>query len=173
MTKWTEEELARVMHENNLRIIGGTGGKKASGTNPVPYRHETLKAEAKMPGTRNTEEEDLQRARGVYLSSYKKPNKHNAVASEFNGRVYPSKKAAAHAQEDVLRIKAGDIDFTLEEVSFRIPGGAKHRLDCVHFKRVGDFWKIHWVEVKGRDLPLGRLKRRQVEEIYQIHIEVV
>ena len=32
---------------------------------------------------------------------------------------------------------------------------------------------IEYIEVKGRDLELGKMKRRQCEEIYGIHIEVV
>ena len=32
---------------------------------------------------------------------------------------------------------------------------------------------FRYLEVKGRDLPMGKLKRKQVEDIYKIQIELV
>lgn len=93
----------------------------------------------------------------------------------YNGKLYASKKEALKAQELDLRVKAGDIDFYLEQVPFKLPGGAKHRLDFVTFKQVEKIplYEVHFIEVKGRDLELGKLKRHQTEELFGISVELV
>ena len=108
-----------------------------------------------------------------------KPNKYHA---ERTGH-YASKKEAAYAAELELRKKAGQVSFWLEQVPFILPGGVKHKLDFVVFVRCDSLnhrplnwsWPYHvmFVEVKGRDLPMGKLKRKQVEDLYHIDIEVV
>ena len=60
--------------------------------------------------------------------------------------------------------------FFLTRVPLRLPGGVKHFLDFVEFWTDGS---TRFVEVKGRDLPMGKLKRHQVEELYGIKIVVV
>ncbi len=65
---WSEEELERVLQENDLHIISDTS-KQASTNSPVPPSLKGLKTEIKMPGTRNTEEEDLQRLVIAWLKS--------------------------------------------------------------------------------------------------------
>ena len=35
------------------------------------------------------------------------------------------------------------------------------------------FWSVEFIEVKGRDLAMGKLKRRQVEELYHIKVKVI
>ncbi len=119
------------------------------------------------------------------------PPKHK-YGAERTGH-YASKKEAQYAADLELRKQAGEISFWLEQVAFLLPGTytdkrgrtkrAVHRLDFVVFKyqeygneyvRVNkDMWKIEFVEVKGRDLPMGKLKRKQTEELYGIHITVV
>jgi hypothetical protein len=116
-------------------------------------------------------------------------SKYNAVRT--NG--YASKKEAEYAEGLAAAKAAGDISFWLEQVPFKLPGGSKYLLDFVVFTLVPktaraehllmvdkiDRAELHWafdvrfVEVKGRDLPLGKLKRRQTEELYGIKIEVV
>lgn len=108
------------------------------------------------------------------------PTKHHAVRTGH----YQSKKEAKFAAELELRKQAGEIDFFLDQVRFWLPGvytdkrgrtrRASHRLDNITFKHVvGDLWKIEWLEVKGQDLPMGKLKRMQCQDIYHIHIQVV
>jgi hypothetical protein len=99
---------------------------------------------------------------------------------------YASKKEARYADELSMRQKAGDILFWLEQTPFRLPGDIVYRLDFVVF-RVGTFhastvdtgfngidsYIVEFVEVKGKDLALGKLKRKQVEALYKINITVV
>jgi hypothetical protein len=89
---------------------------------------------------------------------------------------YSSRKEAKYAAGLALRKKAGEISFWLEQVPFQLPGGIVHRLDFAVFINASDdsaCYCVHWIEVKGKDLAMGRLKRKQVEEIYGINIEVV
>ena len=98
----------------------------------------------------------------------------------YNGKVYASKKEARYAQELDLRVRAGELSFYLEQVPFLITtgkGAIIHRIDFVTFTGRGDEGKsprynVEFIEVKGYDTPLGKLKRKLVEEKYSITIEV-
>jgi len=97
-------------------------------------------------------------------------SKFNAVITEALGIKFHSKKEARYYLELVCRQKAGEIKYFLMQVPFRLPGNAKHLLD---FMIVHSDDSIEYVEVKGKDLPMGKMKRNQVEEIYGIRITVV
>lgn len=97
-------------------------------------------------------------------------NKHRAVITECDGIKFSSKKEARYYQELRARQHIGEVKFFLTQVPFRLPGGVKHFLDFVEFWTDGS---TRFVEVKGRDLPMGKLKRHQVEELYGIKIVVV
>ncbi len=111
-----------------------------------------------------------------------KHNKYHAERVEVGGRTLSSKKEARQVQELELRKAAGDIDFWLEQVSFPLPGiftdskgrqrRARHQLDFITFKKVGELYRVEFLETKGRDLPMGKLKRLQTEAIYHLKIEV-
>lgn len=59
--------------------------------------------------------------------------------------------------------------FFLRQIPFDLAGKSKHQIDyCVFTKE-----EVFFIEAKGRDLPLGKLKRNQVEDIYNIKIFVV
>lgn len=115
----------------------------------------------------------------VRLSPKPKGNKYHAVRTGH----YASKKEAEYADQLAFEQKLGSVSFWLEQVPFRLPGGYIHRLDFVVFKVMTltikgvtadtGIFGIQFVEVKGRDLPMGKLKRKQVEEVYHITIEVV
>jgi hypothetical protein len=102
------------------------------------------------------------------------PSKYHAVRTGH----YHSRKEARFADTLELRRKAGEIAFWLEQVPFRLPGDVVYRLDFVVFKVNLDLanrpcWTVEFVEVKGKDLPMGKLKRKQVEDLYGIKITVV
>jgi len=100
-----------------------------------------------------------------------KPSKYKAQRT----RGYASKKEAEFADQLALRKEAGEVWFWLEQVPFKLPGGSTHRVDFMVFyaypKSQWRSWAL--IEIKGRDLPLGKLKRKQVEEIYKVKIRVV
>ena len=96
-------------------------------------------------------------------------SKYKAQRTSYNGKVYPSKKQAKKAEELELLKSVGKIKGYIEEVPFRLPGKSVHRVD---FGVIELDNKVTWLETKGRDLPMGKLKRRQVEELFHIHIVV-
>lgn len=99
-----------------------------------------------------------------------KKNKHRAVKTEYNGRVYDSIKEANFARDLDLLKRSGNILSWVPQVRFDLEGKAKHYVDFLIFYPDQTF---RLVEIKGRDLAMGKLKRRQTEEKYQVKIEVV
>ncbi len=104
-----------------------------------------------------------------------KEHKYHAVRTEYNGKAYPSKKEAKHAEENDLRIKAGDLSFYMEQVPIKLPGKITYRVDFVEFTQVANLplYEVHFVEVKGYKTKVGAIKIKQVEDLYPIKIEVV
>ena len=104
------------------------------------------------------------------LSTKTKRDKYNRSPVQertVDGIIFDSKKEMNY----YLKLKIDpDIKFFLRQVPFDIPGGYKHRVDFMAVMKDGS---IRWIEVKGMDLPQGKMKRKQVESIYNITIEVV
>lgn len=99
-----------------------------------------------------------------------KESKFHSVITEALGIKFHSKKEARYFLELVCRQKAGEILYFLRQVPFDLPGGVKHVVDFMLVKADGS---IEFVEVKGRDLPMGKMKRKMVEDLYHISILMV
>ena len=97
-------------------------------------------------------------------------HKFNAQPTEVNGRRYDSKKEAKYATELALRQQAGEVLFWLEQVPFHLPGNTKYRVDFMEFHADNT---VHFVDVKGMETQVFKLKKRQVEELFPVEIEVV
>jgi hypothetical protein len=98
-----------------------------------------------------------------------KNHKYGAVRCESNGIKFPS-KLEMHCHQTLSSLKnSGKILFFLRQIPFDLPGGYIHRVDfCVFTTK-----KVLFIESKGRDMPLGKLKRQQVEELFNVEIFVV
>ena len=96
-------------------------------------------------------------------------HKFRAVPSESDGILFGSKKERAYYRQLKLRVQSGEVLFFTRQTGFDLPGKVRHFLDFVEYWADGT---VHFVEVKGHDLPMGKLKRTQVEAIYPITIEV-
>ncbi|HBL23936.1 MAG TPA: hypothetical protein DDZ40_07430 [Deltaproteobacteria bacterium] len=96
-------------------------------------------------------------------------HKFRAKPSEADGIIFASKKEMDYYRELLLRKKSGEVLFFLRQVPFHLPGNVRHVIDFVEFWSDGT---VHVVEVKGYDTPLGKLKRKQVEDIFPVTIEV-
>ena len=105
-----------------------------------------------------------------YRRRYTRRNKYHAVKTEYGGVTYDSKLEARFAALLDQYQRAGMIRSWTRQIPFRMPDGSIHRVDFMVF--YGDD-RFSLVEVKGRDLPQGRLKRAVVEEKYGVGIEVV
>jgi hypothetical protein len=99
--------------------------------------------------------------------TWRPKHKFKAIACERDGLKFPSK--LERKCYDTLKSlqNQGKIRMILRQVPFDLPG-CKHTIDfCVFTSE-----NVVFIESKGRDLPMGKLKRKQVEEVYQINIHV-
>lgn len=119
-------------------------------------------------GFRMTSEE-FKKIKGQCKASNKK-NKYRNVRTVYGGHTYDSIKESKYAQLLDERKKNGEIKNWIRQVSFDLPGGFKHRVDFMILNLDGT---VSFIEVKGMDLPAGRQKRKMVEELYDIKIQVI
>lgn len=112
----------------------------------------------------------------ISLDDIKKMKKHKrlthkfgAIRCEREGIKFPSKLERACYDTLKLLEKKGEIRFFLRQPAFDLPGGKKHYVDYCLFTKEN----VIFVESKGRDTTIGKLKREQVEAIFDIDIFVV
>ena len=121
-------------------------------------------------GVRFTTEQIAEMSKSLCLNQEPTTNKFQAIITEADGIKFHSKKEARVFRELQARQHMRELRFFLMQVPFRLPGNTKHFLDFMAIRTDGG---IEYIEVKGRDLPLGKLKRKQVEELYNITIQVM
>lgn len=97
-------------------------------------------------------------------------HKFNAVQTIRDGIKFQSKKEAARYDQLKLLQYANEIVFFLRQVPFYLPGNVRHAIDFVVFWTDGH---VSFEEVKGKDLPMGIAKRKIVESLFPIKIEVI
>jgi hypothetical protein len=102
----------------------------------------------------------------------RKPIKHKfgARPCEYDGIKFPSKLEARYYAKLKLLEKAGEVLFFLRQTPFHLPGGIKYVVDFVVFHANGT---VEFVDTKGKDTPLSLTKRKQVEDLYPIEIQIV
>jgi len=100
----------------------------------------------------------------------KKKHKFHARQTIVDGIKFSSKKEARHYLNNKLRIEAGDLLFQLRQVPLHLPGNTRLVIDFIEFCTDGS---VHFVDTKGYQTEVFKLKRRQVEELYPIEIEVI
>ena len=97
-------------------------------------------------------------------------HKFNAIQTICDGISFPSKKQAKYYQDLKLRKVAGEITFFLREVPFDLPGNTKYRVDFQEFHSDGT---VHFVDVKGYETKDFIMKKKMVESLYPVEIEIV
>lgn len=111
-----------------------------------------------------------------------KTSKYRAKPTTIDGIRFHSKKEADYYQKLKHRQEKGEISRFHRQILFDLPGGIKHYVDFMVIKNVyagyldnPDLYElqIEYIEVKGRDTPLGKMKRKQCEQIYNIEIKLV
>jgi hypothetical protein len=102
--------------------------------------------------------------------NFKKKNKYNAVATMVDGFRFDSKKEANYYIGNKLLMAKGEIVLQLRQVPFQLPGQVTYRLDFLEFYSNGN---VRFVDVKGRDTAMSKLKRKQVEALYNVEITLV
>ncbi len=97
-------------------------------------------------------------------------HKFHAIRTEKDSQKFDSKMEARYYDSLKLQKKAGGIVFFLRQVPFHLPGNVRYIADFQVFHSDGS---VSFVDVKGHDTPLSILKRKQVEALYPVKIEVV
>lgn len=97
-------------------------------------------------------------------------HKYKAKPTTVNGIRFDSKAEARYYGELLIRQKAGEVLFFLRQVPIHLPGNTKYVVDFQEFHSDGT---VHFVDVKGVQTDMFKLKKKQVEEIYPIEVEVV
>lgn len=96
-------------------------------------------------------------------------HKYHAKKVEYDGIKFDSKKEGNYYLELKLRQQAGEIIFFLRQVPFHLPGNTTYRVDFQEFHSDGT---VHFVDVKGMKTKMFIMKKKQVEDLYPIEIEV-
>ncbi len=103
-----------------------------------------------------------------------KKSKYRAVSTTIDGIRFHSKKEAEFYKVLKARKERGEIERFHRQVLFDLPGGIKHYIDFLVVTRVpAGYEVVEYYEIKGRDLPIGKMKRKQAEEIYGIEIKII
>jgi len=97
-------------------------------------------------------------------------HKFNAKQTKVGDKKFSSKKEAAYFVKLQMLQKSGELLFFLDQVPFRLPGNKTYRLDFMEFWADGN---VILTEVKGLMTPVARIKIDQVEEIYNVKINIV
>lgn len=87
------------------------------------------------------------------------------VKTKFGSRRtngYASKRESEYAAVLQLQKQAGEVLDWLEQVPVRLPGGSKYVADFMVIARDGS---VKFVEVKGMETQVWRLKMRQLAEL--------
>lgn len=115
--------------------------------------------------------------RGVKHNLARRRNKYGVDISRsgkeartVDGITFASKAEARYYRELCLAQQAGTVLMFLLQVPIRLPGGTKYVCDFVVFYSDGE---VRWIDVKGRETDMFKLKKKQVEDLYPIKIEVV
>lgn len=97
-------------------------------------------------------------------------HKFKAKAVEDAGHRFPSTLEWKYFKHLELLKKAGEVIFFLRQVPFHLPGGVKYVVDYQIFNRDGS---IQFVDVKGVETSEFILKKKMVEDLYPVTIDIV
>ena len=97
-------------------------------------------------------------------------HKYHARTTAVDGLRFDSKLESRRYEDLKYLQQAGDIVFFLRQAPFDLPGGVKYRADFVIFWADGT---VTIEDVKGFDTPQSKQKRKQVEALYPITIDVI
>ncbi|MDE2097130.1 MAG: hypothetical protein KGL39_07780 [Patescibacteria group bacterium] len=112
---------------------------------------------------------------GEQLRRSPRVSKYFAQRTEYKSiqgftRVYDSKGEAEYAARLDQEKIVGIVSLWLPQVAFPLPGKSRYILD---FLVVNSDGSIRYIDFKGKDLTMSRLKRRQVKEFFNIDVEIV
>ena len=98
-----------------------------------------------------------------------KRSKYGAKPTVVDGIRFDSQAEARYYERLKLRVAAGEVSYFLRQVPLHLPGNTRYVLDFLEVLADGS---IRHVDVKGVQTDVFRLKKRQVEALYPITIEL-
>lgn len=100
----------------------------------------------------------------------KRSGKYNAKKVVIDGIKFDSKKEGNYYEELKLRKAAGEVEYFLLQVPFHLPGGVVYKCDFQEFLPDGS---VRYVDTKGFETAEFKIKKKQVEALYPVIIEIV
>ncbi len=97
-------------------------------------------------------------------------HKFKASPTLRDGIRFDSKLEAKYYERLKILQAAGEIVFFLRQVPFHLPGGVRYVVDFVEFRSDGS---VVFTDVKGMETSDFKTKRKLVESIYPVTINVV
>ena len=97
-------------------------------------------------------------------------HKFGAIPCERDGKRFPSKLEARYYDRLLTLRNSGQVLFFLRQIPFDLPGKVKYICDFQVFYANGE---VSFIDTKGKDTPLSQAKRKIVEELYPVRIEIV
>lgn len=101
----------------------------------------------------------------------KRQNKYGAIPTVVDGIRFDSKREARLYETLKARQLAGEVAFFLRQVPIHLPGGTKLVVDFLVFFTEGS--PPEFLDAKGKETPVFKLKRREVEAAYPLRIITV
>lgn len=96
-------------------------------------------------------------------------SKYGSVVTFVDGIRFDSKREANYYKQLKLRVASGEVAYFLRQVPLHLPGGTKLVVDFVEHWTNGS---VHYIDVKGRQTPTFKVKKREVEHHYPVEIEL-
>lgn len=100
----------------------------------------------------------------------KRQNKYNTCKTIVDGIKFDSRAEARYYKFLKNAQLAGDIQYFLRQVPFDLPGNTKYRAD---FMICFPDEHVEYHDVKGVVTPMFRLKKKQVEALYPVIVEII
>lgn len=97
-------------------------------------------------------------------------HKYNAKATELDGIRFASKREAKAYAGLVAERQAGTIVFFLRQVPLHLPGGTRLVVDFLVFYADGT---VRFLDAKGMETDSFKIKKREIEAVYPITIEII
>lgn len=106
----------------------------------------------------------------------KRGSKYAAQPTEVDGIRFDSKAEARYYQGLKARVAAGEVEFFTRQTAFHLPGNVRYVADFVEHLPCTcgncSCQRTRVVDVKGVQTQMFKTKKRQVEALYPITIEV-
>jgi len=97
-------------------------------------------------------------------------HKFGAKRTERDGIKFDSKLEARYYSKLKIAQESGDLVFFLRQVPFHLPGGVRYVVDFQEFWADGE---VKFTDVKGMETAEFKTKKKLVESLYPITINVV